>query len=421
MQPGDWSASGTPKSVKSLEQMSQGSPRPAANDASPEDQWNQMQPRNVLTAWGNTLRGEAAAMHRRRFQLVILIFSLVMAACQPGAGGQVPLAQEAPAATRDRPALVTPASRTSPESMSPTATVPAATRAVALRPLPGKSVAGQVERTPLPSGDLRLTVDAQAPPNLLWFVVTGDCAVWTDASPQAVISRMLRGLTVLGRFNQGSDLAGHWRFSVLVPSNDAAGPLAMVPFVEGGGPPLACADVGTPTTPSAAAPTPTPAAGSTWRALRRAVPLPRLLADGSCRQEPIRADVPGYSTATGPGPVYVAGQLTDFTVDHAFRTAVNSDGWARYKMMWLARPEYRGQILIRAWQIDGANPVRFQGPGATIDGTELHLTWENSGRIGTLPDWGNWGGYTEVRAPGCYLWQVDGLDFSYAIVFEVPD
>jgi hypothetical protein len=26
--------------------------------------------------------------------------------------------------------------------------------------------------------------------------------------------------------------------------------------------------------------------------------------------------------------------------------------------------------------------------------------------------------YTRVQAPGCYAYQVDGLDFSYTIVFE---
>ena len=95
-------------------------------------------------------------------------------------------------------------------------------------------------------------------------------------------------------------------------------------------------------------------------------------------------------------------------------TATNTGTWFYFKTLWFTQPSYNGSVLVRGARIDGKGRVAFgEGPvignliippGSTIN------EYEDGYR--TAP------GGTYVDAPGCYAWQVDGVDFSYEIVFK---
>jgi hypothetical protein len=73
-----------------------------------------------------------------------------------------------------------------------------------------------------------------------------------------------------------------------------------------------------------------------------------------------------------------------------------------------------GPVLVRGAQLDGNGPVGFgEAPliGHLIIPPETTLNMLNGSR--TAP------GGTFVKGPGCYALQVDGLTFSYVIVFNV--
>jgi len=94
--------------------------------------------------------------------------------------------------------------------------------------------------------------------------------------------------------------------------------------------------------------------------------------------------------------------------------ALRSDGWYATKTLWFTIPKYDGPVLVRGARIDGQGPVGFGEqplighliipPGPTL----------NEG----LDGYRQAPGGTFVRAPGCYAWQVDGIGFSYVLVFK---
>jgi hypothetical protein len=91
------------------------------------------------------------------------------------------------------------------------------------------------------------------------------------------------------------------------------------------------------------------------------------------------------------------------------------DGWYGTKTLWVIAPEYMGPVLIRGAQLDGNGPVGF-GENPLIG----HLVIPPGPTVNMLPDGSRTApGGTYVKGPGCYALQVDGLDFSYVIVFDV--
>ncbi len=88
-------------------------------------------------------------------------------------------------------------------------------------------------------------------------------------------------------------------------------------------------------------------------------------------------------------------------------------GWLAFKTLWFSAPAYRGPFLIRAQRLDGQGPIAFGEtpilsplvvpPGETLNS---HAGYR------TAP------GGTWVKAPGCYGWQIDGLNFSEVIVVD---
>lgn len=131
---------------------------------------------------------------------------------------------------------------------------------------------------------------------------------------------------------------------------------------------------------------------------------------------------PAFGPAHGDGPVYAVGPGTEGVLRYA--AAQGGGPWFVQKVLFVVRPEYRGPVLIRGRQLDGPHEVRSEegiGPAA-----ELLLPEVNGPRGDGPPPpgganasgWDNSPRFVRVRAPGCYAWQADGLDFSAAIVFE---
>jgi hypothetical protein len=96
-----------------------------------------------------------------------------------------------------------------------------------------------------------------------------------------------------------------------------------------------------------------------------------------------------------------------------FRPSPEEPGWLQIKTLWFSRPSYQGPALIRGRQLDGANPILF-GESPSLTDPFLTAGPTANGEHGFR----EWPGATWLRAPGCYVWQVDGVDFSYSIVFE---
>lgn len=117
-------------------------------------------------------------------------------------------------------------------------------------------------------------------------------------------------------------------------------------------------------------------------------------------------DFAGVALGTGPVEPLMS-PVSGFRLDR-------STGWYLSKTLWFSAPSYPGPALVRGARIDGNGPVGF-GEQPLIG----HLVIPPGPTVNEGPDgYRQAPGGTFVRSLGCYAWQVDGLDFSYAIVFE---
>jgi hypothetical protein len=148
---------------------------------------------------------------------------------------------------------------------------------------------------------------------------------------------------------------------------------------------------------------------------QRPLHLPTLAAGAPCPFEHGRQVSPDFGLAIGMGPIYAAGFGMQAVVNYAHD---NEDGgWYYIKVLWIGEPSYTGPVLIRGYQLDGTNELRFdQREGDPNPSRQLEFP-EGSG--GSNPGgWSGWPSHTRVRAPGCYAYQVDGTTFSAVIVFQ---
>jgi hypothetical protein len=153
--------------------------------------------------------------------------------------------------------------------------------------------------------------------------------------------------------------------------------------------------------------------GAVPDALRRPLQIPAIAAGAPCPRS--RANPRIWSRRApglGPGPVGPVGLGSRAIL--RFRRL--NGAWGLQKVLWVATPAYEGPILIRGVRLDGDGAVGFSfdngprlaelqlPPGPTLN------TDERGSRT--------WPSFTRVQTPGCYSYQVDGTDFSYAIVFR---
>ena len=125
---------------------------------------------------------------------------------------------------------------------------------------------------------------------------------------------------------------------------------------------------------------------------------------------------PAFDPAIGEGPAYAAGFGSDGILNVSFpaptETPFYGSEWSGAKVLWFVDPAYRGPILIRGGRLDGSGPLRFETGAEPLP--DLRLDPLSSGSS----DWRSRESYTRLRAPGCYMYQVDGLSFTETIIFE---
>jgi hypothetical protein len=149
-------------------------------------------------------------------------------------------------------------------------------------------------------------------------------------------------------------------------------------------------------------------------ALRRPLKLPILGPGQSC---PVTQggffDTAFFGgVALGTGPVRPLGRVTA-AGEGELGPSPNPAGWYGFKTLWFSAPSYPGPWLIRGAQLDGMGRVIFgEQPAVSQLVVPPIPTLNGGGGYRTAP------GGTYVRGPGCYAWQVDGLTFSYVIVFH---
>jgi hypothetical protein len=165
--------------------------------------------------------------------------------------------------------------------------------------------------------------------------------------------------------------------------------------------------------------------GSAPAALRRPLHLPAL-ARGRCPIHRARVVAPHVGAALGPGPIYPvigvpAGRsaVLAFTYPPPPGSLLAGSGFGGQKVLWVGAPRYRGPVLIRGGQLGGNNPVMFS-TGTVMLFPELQFPPQSQDSQVGLPSrgWRGWPSGTDLQAPGCYAWQIDGTTFSYTVVFK---
>jgi hypothetical protein len=148
---------------------------------------------------------------------------------------------------------------------------------------------------------------------------------------------------------------------------------------------------------------------------------PPLGPKGSCLAARPRRVSASFGPASGPGPVYPVGMdatgrlmaQTDLP-----RSRSPSAAFVAYiKVLWIVdNTAYTGPVLIRGISLDGRDPVRFDDGPDPADAMQFPPRMPVM--TGSDPGWFDRPSYTRLRAEGCYAWQVDGLEFSYTVVFQ---
>jgi hypothetical protein len=179
--------------------------------------------------------------------------------------------------------------------------------------------------------------------------------------------------------------------------------------------PSPTASIPTATQLPTATPLPDWMTGINWTALRRPLNLPLPAADAACPVTPARADMPGVGSVLGDGPVFPWGTghvpLADlFHIGDRYRL----------KVLWIVDYHvYDGPVLIRGGRMgDDQEALVFYG--LDQDATaELRLGLEGwvSGGTG-LREFNSGTGFP---GPGCFAYQIDGIDLTDFVVVEVVD
>jgi hypothetical protein len=171
-------------------------------------------------------------------------------------------------------------------------------------------------------------------------------------------------------------------------------------------------------------PTPTTLADA-WKLLeQRPLRIPTLSGSEPC---PItnKEILPYFGFASGKGPVSIRGTDDQFeSGDPTPGDILQKDGWKVQKELWFIQPPYQGPILVRGHQLDGPHTLLFTGGYAQMNYTGvLGLAPTSPGLLllgSTQYDYPSaWPSYGIARVPGCYIYQVDGLDFSGYFITQV--
>ena len=153
-----------------------------------------------------------------------------------------------------------------------------------------------------------------------------------------------------------------------------------------------------------------------WHALEtRPLVMPPLSEGGACPVSGRRPQGDGHVLGQGPlSPVFAP------VLQHQ-PTAKDDGGWYYLKTLWIATRDYEGAALIRGAQLDGPNEIKFKRGSDTADSLRIPAgeTWAWGPGYGSPDEVREFPSLTGVKSPGCYAWQVDGVGFSYQVVFEL--
>lgn len=183
----------------------------------------------------------------------------------------------------------------------------------------------------------------------------------------------------------------------------------------------ACSATPPAVTPSASAPAPSSTAAADTvvdSLLARPLRLPTVPAGGACPVSGVTVRSPVAQEADarglGTGPLYpitfYIGE--DATLRLGQRTP-GPDGLYALKAVWATDASYQGPVVVRVGRLDGAGrgvvSLLYDESASRGDAVVFTL----SGYPADFPS------FTSVSGPGCYAYQIDGLNFSEIIVFRV--
>lgn len=152
--------------------------------------------------------------------------------------------------------------------------------------------------------------------------------------------------------------------------------------------------------------------------------FPEVAAGSPCPTTPMKKVNPFFGIAQGDGPAYATIGTTVISAHAVLHYAdaqhfggggPGNKGWGGQKVLWFINLRYQGLVLVRGHQLDGPHETRFDW----VLNRELLLdtTLVDPTTLGNYP-WPGFPSYTRLQAPGCYAYQVDGVGFSYIIIFQ---
>lgn len=147
---------------------------------------------------------------------------------------------------------------------------------------------------------------------------------------------------------------------------------------------------------------------------QRPLRLPELSANGECPRSPW-----AFGLAIGEGPVYLPIGPDGVVNLGGPLAAEQEEGTYRFKSSWFVSPDYNGPLLIRGRQLDGSGTLRLAGEGSSGATDELFLPSAIEGQ--TTRDeagWTSWPTAITLPGPGCYAFQIDGVNFQQVIIFQ---
>ena len=153
-----------------------------------------------------------------------------------------------------------------------------------------------------------------------------------------------------------------------------------------------------------------------WEFLRRPMAVPRDVAGGICPAGAGSLAGERLEHWTGGEHVYLASGA-----DGRMTYVTRAGGWAvigGQKTAFLVVAAVAGEALVRGVSASGGHPVRFgDGPSPS---EEMRLGLEATEWAEGLPEGSRlYVTFIRFEAPGCYVIQVDGLEFQDVIVIEV--
>ena len=175
-----------------------------------------------------------------------------------------------------------------------------------------------------------------------------------------------------------------------------------------------CGEAHDPGPVASSTPAPTQSAADPRLELRRPWAHPTVPAGATC---PVSTEAqqpdPGLGPLLGTGPARPAGLGTGAVLEYESPTVGTwiDRTWAGQKVLWAVDPAVNGTVLVRGRRLDGAGELAFEDPPQP----ELLLnTGTYEGRSG---GWRDNPGFTRLRSPGCYAYQIDTADGTWSIVF----